>query len=432
MKPIHPILLALAAILACAPLWAASRAVLLTCGEAPGYTQALADALEGQGISLTPADLGSDLPSLLEPDKNPLLIAVAPGSISAEGLRAVSDYLENGGRLLTIGGPAFTDILYGYDGGWLSREEYLHRAAADVAEGQRETILDASDPSALKEFKRGTNNPDDDVTYTVGDYGLAGSRGQIKGDVPGLKSWENFNYPVSPKMKDANAVAFMAKGDADTKYLYVEMTDRGGSRWYASAALTEEWRQYLLSESDFVWWHDSKPSGRQHPAIGEIATLTMGFAQTGAPIPPGHHVFYLSDVELMKADIQDRESSGLTVPTLCPEDQVFPVTNAAGIETAQNQIFVKDREYILPREVFSCSPKRQGTGIDKGRDFRFIPLLEMYDAKELHCGYAAWMNVFAPNEKGKVSVVGCLSPQSEDFYDQNGIAAAADIARAML
>ncbi|MBR4748114.1 MAG: hypothetical protein IK083_00885, partial [Abditibacteriota bacterium] len=62
MKPIHPILLALAAILACAPLWAASRAVLLTCGEAPGYTQALADALEGDGISLTRADLSADLP----------------------------------------------------------------------------------------------------------------------------------------------------------------------------------------------------------------------------------------------------------------------------------------------------------------------------------------------------------------------------------
>ncbi|MBP5274650.1 MAG: hypothetical protein ILO36_06930, partial [Abditibacteriota bacterium] len=424
-----------AALLAAAfslPAPCADSVLLLTPGAEVSYKAALREALAASGMEVTEADLDSGLEGLLDPEKQALTVIAGAESISAEGAALTDRYLKNGGRLLTLGGPVFDTILYPLEGDWFTRDEYLKMLAASVPASKREVILNTSDPGILKRYKRGTNNPDDKPEYTLGDYGLEGSASQLRGVVPDLISWENMNFPVKPAIKKASALAFSAKGDADTSFLYVEVTDNKWSRWYAGVQLTEEWKQYVLSDADFVWWHDSAASEAAHPDLGDLMQLTVGFAQTGAPIPSGRHTFCISDVELLDTQTADGSLPDIFIDTVYPRDQVFRVKNAGSLKVWGNQIFVKERRYTLPRELFSCSPRRQGTGINKSRRARFIPLIEVLDGTGYHSGYAAWMNVFAPGENGKTGIAGCFSAQTEDFYDENGIAAVAEAAKAML
>ena len=100
--------------------------------------------------------------------KNYGLVIVAgiqnvPGTLKSEICR----YLADGGRVLTLGGPAFELSTYNFNGDWVSQNEFLARAIENVDDKKKFRIFDAADPAILDTLRRSSNTMDRPVTKTV-------------------------------------------------------------------------------------------------------------------------------------------------------------------------------------------------------------------------------------------------------------------------
>jgi hypothetical protein len=126
----------------------------------------------------------------------------------------------------------------------------------------------------------------------------------------------------------------------------------------------------------------------------------------------------------------------LILEGLSPEWKFYPVNNGGKAVAFDNQIFVADRDYIVPEELFSLSPRPQGTGYKRGKELRFVPLIEVYDEKELRSGFLAWMMVNSNAQRNsrayEASVIAGFGTSDPAFYNNEGIAAVVDVARTML
>ncbi len=125
----------------------------------------------------------------------------------------------------------------------------------------------------------------------------------------------------------------------------------------------------------------------------------------------------------------------LKLDSFAPMYELYPITNAADMVTCDDQLFVADRDYVLPKEIISCEPGRQGIGYNNARPSRFIPLIEVTDEDGLRSGYAAWIHLFSStgsyNGVKEGSMFACFSAVSEDFYNEDGIAAIVETLEAM-
>ena len=65
-------------------------------------------------------------------------IQSVPGSLKAEICR----YLADGGRILTLGGPAFELATYNFNGDWVSQNEFLARAIESVDDKKKFRIFE--------------------------------------------------------------------------------------------------------------------------------------------------------------------------------------------------------------------------------------------------------------------------------------------------
>lgn len=404
------------------------------------YTDALQKALQ-QTIKVVDIKTLSDDPAdIFDTEKYDIVIVAGIDQTSIAAKNQLKSYMENGGRLVTLGGPAFETMLYELDGQWYNRSDYF---STFVAKRNQTTLMDLSAPSITGKITISSNNGKEGTTVDVGDYGLQGYGPQLFHEVEDLASWNNLyhnipEYELSETNEDTlAALVFYAKAmDDHTNSMYIEITDSNKSRWCTSVSLTENWEYQVLTPGDFVWWHDSAATDRTAPDFTDLTKVCVGFARTGQSITQGHHSYAISSIVLSSVPEIASEKQ-INVDSLAPLYELYPITNAASLVTSDNQVFVQNRSYAISDEIVSCHPGRQGLGFDNDRTSRFIPLIEVKDKDGLHSGYAAWMHVFsstngAVNGKLEGSMLACFSSASDEFYDKNGIAAVVDTVHAMM
>ena len=405
---------------------------------AVGYVEALHKMLAANpNVKVTVFDTDAKLNQVFDSKKHSLVIVVGvertPGTLQG----AIQQYLKKGGRLLTLGGPAFKTETYNHKGEWVTKEDYLYREINALPDKDKFRIFDAADAVTVDALRRASNTMERPIVKQIGDYGLTDSQAQLHVEVD-LEGWDNLHHTFTPpKGKKFTALCFNAKGDDHTFGLYLEVIDRDGARWCSSVRLSDEWSFHTLTPADFRFWHDGRPAKTKMLDFSNAASIAFGFAMSGVSMARGHHTFTIDSPFLACAGKLNLPiGDPLLIDGLSPMHELYPITNAANLVTCDNQMFVTKRDYIIPASLVSCHPGRQGTGYGNARNCRFIPLIRVTDNKGLHSGYAAWINVFSSvtDKNGELEgcMVGCFSAASEDFYNADGLAAVVEAARAML
>ena len=419
---------------------AAQNVALYVSNEDLSYYGDLYTALSAEIENVELYGMVDDVNTVFDIKNHGLVIVAGIEVMTANAKNAIEQYMNMGGRIMTLGGPAFETTMYEYQGDAYTRDEYLYNVVDDLDDNSKQTLIDTSLSTIVEKFTRSTDASHNKMTKKVGDYALKGSKAQLFHEVSNLSSWDNLVYrftsPVTLEGTGMAAICFWAKAmDDHTGSIYIEITDAGGSRWTTSASLTEEWEYKVLIPSDFKWWHDSATPKGDVPDFNGLKQFTVGFAKSGQSITSGHHSYAIGEIILASAPALQADSK-LAIDSLSPIYELYPITNGAKLVTTENQAFVTDRNYVLSDEIISCHPGRQGLGFGNHRTSRFVPLIEIKDEKGLHSGYAAWMHIFSStnstiNGKREGSMLACFSSVSEEFYNADGIAAIVETAKAM-
>ena len=416
------------------------KALLVKSSDKVNFDDALAEALKTRGIELTRTDYSMPAKEMFSLSTADLVILEDARVFPFDAMDALNAYLKAGGRLLTLGGPAFTEMVYNYGGEWMSRSDYMREYIADLPASDILYFFDTADEADVKKLGRSTNTPANKVEKTVDDFGLEGHDAELCVEVSNLDSWELIVTSFQNSKKGLNALGFYAMGDSNsaTDSLYVEITEKDGTRWYAIVNVSDDWQYCWVTPADFKWWAGDASKKSSRPIFDDVKSCSIGFALSGRSVPLGHHVYYLADPCFLKLDADFPLAEMPKIDCLSPEYEMYPVTNAAKLTVygEENQTFLAPKELTVPSEIISCSPGRQGKGYNDGRISRFIPLIEITDEKGLHSGYAAWINVFSgttdQNAGHEGAVIGSFGAVSDDFYNAAGLSAVADTAKALL
>lgn len=401
-------------------------------GNEPQYSTSVKSTLEAAGYSVTVYDYNTQPSEVFNISKNNLVVIAGASEVPNGTPTAAGRYLEGGGKILALGGPVFKDILYKIGDSFMTRSEYLSDYAAKVSD--KSLLIDFSESNALRKLTRSTNDMKSPQHKEIGDFGR-GNDTTLKVFIENLTSWDLVNSKCSvPANHDA--VAFWAKGDSATSGLYIEFSEKDGSRWYATVELTTEWQYYVVPESKFTIWDSPFRAGTSFD-LSNAVLCGAGFAMTGQVIPTGPHTFYLDEFSTIKNTLTELAADAeAAIDGFSPLYELYPITNGANVNAHDNQIFIADAAYKLPSSMFSCSPGRQAIGFDTGRVSRFIPLLEVTDSKGLHSGYLAWVYRFTSttdiNGTRERSAAGVIATDDPAFYNEAGLSVVLGTVRTLL
>ncbi|MDI6829044.1 MAG: hypothetical protein QME62_11225, partial [Armatimonadota bacterium] len=195
---------------------------------------------------------------------------------------------------------------------------------------------------------------------------------------------------------------FSAKGDERTTQLAIEWDEKDGSRWIATVALTTEWQQYVLTPDDFKFWisvpNRGGPGDRFRPE--NAVSMSVGLAQTHtSAIGTGRFEYWIGPFGTAKMTPEYEELLNAIVPpaldTLSPSYKLFEPSEVASLEVRKDQVIVPPTTIPLPSIIRSPHPRPKGGGFDKGRDWRWIPILEARTSKGEWRGNPVTMMVHA-------------------------------------
>lgn len=323
--------------------------------------------------------------------------AMAPGALEAETLRLVvlpdarslphsfhaplERFLRRGGYLIAFGLPGWKETLIRSGDRWVDSDAYS-RARAAVPPPHPITLLR---DTPVAEWQRSSNEMQSPATYTIetedAQYGPA-----LHAVVENLTGWDTFGAaPKAPPFAAGeNRTVFSAKGDANTRALAVEWTEKDGSRWIATIPLTTEWQRYELGPEAFRYWQSVPARGgrgdRFNPQNAERLTVGVAHSHTGPTT--GRQEWWFAHPGTGRAE--DTPLSTLTesasIDGLYPGWKTFRIQDtAATLHVAPDTRLFGAGASLPPvpaGTLYSPHPRPSGAGFDKGRQVRFVPLLE--------------------------------------------------------
>lgn len=409
-----------------------SSAVLYITNEDLTYVDALYQKLNGVVDSLELKTLNDEVSTVFDAEKYGVVIVAGANVMPSSAGQALLDYMGEGGRVLLLGGPAFETILYDSGSGWMTEDEAIKNIMDNLTEDQKALFFDTSSASNVNKITRNAPNKSIPCELKVADYGHEDTSRQLYYSVESVEGYDNIFLPVSVR-GEYNAIGFWVKSDdPNTDNLYLEVVDTAGCRWSSGVSVTTEWEYRIVYASDLPLRSDSKASEDTVVDIGSLSRMCIGFEGNNATSKS----FMISEPSLLYLDSSLDIFHEITLDHVAPMYEQYPITNAANVFAGENQVFVSERDYVVPETLISCHPGRQGTGYDKNTNHRFIPLLRVTDEKGLHSGYAAWLTIYSSTSQKangalEGSMLGCFSAVSDDFYDANGIAAVVETVQAM-
>lgn len=416
------------------------NAVLYVANEQLSYVDAMKTALSGQLQNLVVASGATDPVTVFSSARSQLVIVAGIEAMGHDARSAMQTYLNNGGRVLLLGGPAF-EKPYVWNGNCVTSDEYKSHVIEDMSDDEKQIVLDAASSSQLAKLGTISDGNSGVLNKKIGNYGLQGSLRQLLLEVENLAAWAAFQTDVSVSFKDANVISFYAKaGESRTNVVSLEIVDSTGARWRTKVPLADEWTHYTFSPSDFTYYQGGTKTNS--PNFSDITKIKFSFEISYLKLAKGHHSCYISDV-VVSCVKNDPAFVGFSATDdnlngVAPLYEQYPITNAADISADAGQVFVSDRNYVIPtgeNSLISRYSGITGAGYAKDTDIRFIPLLTVTDAKGLLSGYAAWIDLYATqtaaNGDKEGAMVGYFGATTDEFYNADGIAAVVETAVAM-
>lgn len=312
------------------------------------------------------------------------LLVVPDGSrLPAAAMRTVDAYLRGGGDLIALKTPLWRSPLLKSNGDWVTPKEYELDKSDDPPE---HVLLDFSGGSSG--WMRSTNAPDIRSIYeTISGGPNPGSRA-LHAVIPRLASWDTIGvwnsagaFPSGDKL-----TVFHAKGGPNTTQLSVEWREKDGSRWIAVVPLTQEWKRFVLAPNDFRFWHSvpARAGDIFRPENAEALHIGLAFTHTTG-IGHGPHEFWVGPLGTGRMTEEHQQLLEAANPprldTVSPEYKLFDCTDTAALKVRGDQSFGHAWRLETAVEVRSPHPRAGGGGFGKGRDWRWIPIVEAWSDK---------------------------------------------------
>ncbi|MFA5191996.1 MAG: beta-galactosidase [Verrucomicrobiia bacterium] len=366
----------------------AGSAAVLSEGDA----KPLCALLENAGFGVTPLRWEDAGKGRVPVESLDLLVLADARRLPATAANAVMSYLRAGGKLIAIGAPAFSELLFKSPGGagarWVTRERY------------DDVLLDLVKPRrvSIQSWNRSCRNPQRASAMTED---AAEGKGAMKFSCD-LDGWDGYDASFANAFgADETLLTFRAKGDATTSQLALEFRERDGSRWIATVELTPQWRPYLLRPGDFLHWKDSKAKRggvADHFNPHNAAHLVIGLSSSHTPkCRAGQHAFWIKDI----ATATDPGAADLDahVPDLdgiSPSYSLHPLDESATLRAAGDQRMVPAGwKQPWKSRGYSTNLRASGRGLDRGQSWRWLPILESLDARGHNRG--ALVSLFVGN-----------------------------------
>ena len=399
----------------------------------PAYYKNLISTLKkGVNAKITEIDW-KNVSTALNPKKVEAVIIPSASTVPYGIKTAVSSYLNNGGKLLTLGGVPFEESLYSLDGKWVEAYEYMKE---DSKTKGRYIVSKFDRDKDLTKWGRNNYEKSGEMERKIGDFGSPTKTNCLQVKLNDFSGWDTLSAGLTGR--GYKSLGFWAKGDSKTKVLSIEVREADGARWYTNISLSTSWTYYVLGPSDFTYWPwDSSAQGRGEEGdvlnMKSAAMLQIGLSGSFSPVAAGDYVFYLDDVCFLNYEkpVEDE----YVLEGLSPDWKYYPINNGKTCEISDNQVFVADRDYKLPKDIVSLNSGTLGTGFASGKQTRFVPLIEVFDSKELFSGCLAWMNInssYASDRPSNGSITACFGTDDPKFYNKDGLAAVLDTVRTLL
>ena len=330
-----------------------------------------------------------------------------------EGYAQLSRYVDEGGHLLTLGGPAFSRAAWRHRGAWVDRSSLEAKIA-----GTRpvRTLMAFDEVEGPAGWRRATNDrgqPGHLVRVQGGPAGTGMCLEYFSGNLCGWDTW--YSPDQANAFPDGHELLCLAvRGDRQTPQMAIELVEQDGSRWIAALPLTPTWQSRALRPGQFRYWHDS-PTGprrggpRDRVRPGRVKQINVGLSFTHTPrVAAGEHRFWIDDLGTAPDPVGDSvEPTGLVTPVIesvSPSYKVYEPTDVRTVRTAAGQSIVDvDVLANAPSPLVCAHPRPTGKGTGLNLPFRWVPLLEARDAGAVPRGVAGWMLIgVAPLVRGNV------------------------------
>ncbi len=345
------------------------------------FAERLAGVAEGAGYSalLIGAEELSD-PEQLCPETYDVVIFPNAGLLPAAASDAIESYIAAGGNLVALQAPLWQEHLLFREGAWLSRDVYEQEAASDEPVN---LLFDFQESDSIDDWQRSYFPDEAEGSYEIVPEGPVEGWNALHAYMDSHRGWDSLNTPwfdESPFPEGHELTVFAAKGGAETYTLSAEWMERDGSRWIASIPLTREWRRYVLRPEDFKFW-ESVPERQNttfNPANAVQFSVGLSTTHTGR-VDEGQQYWVTAigteplteDNEPLVQDVGISPEDGLY-----PSYKYYDITESTMLHTRQDQTVLAPTTWPVAESIRAPHPRPGGGGFNKGRAWRWIPLIE--------------------------------------------------------
>lgn len=385
-------------------------AAALLVDDFPGFDRGLADAmraaLEAQGLTVLPLN-GEEVgnPTILAPANFHTLVLTSSAVFPLDATRALERFLAEGGDVIALGAPAFREPVSKVAGRWMGENEVREALRAT----RPERILFDFETGAAEDWTHGTH-ADARAEWEFAEGGADGTEHALHCLVPDYRNWNTFAAPDfgAPPGPGQSLTCLWARGGPQTTSLALEWVEKDGSRWIATIPLTTDWQYYVLTPGEFKYWQDNPSQGRggthDHVRLENAARFTVGLAMTHTRLDAGRHEFWVDQIGVAPNPLGEAGVPATfdvaPIEMLTPTYKFHRVTSAVRLQVSDKQCLLSPADLPVPEGLMSVQPRPQGTGYNKERKWRWIPLLEAFDDKGEVCGTPACLTI---NRTGRFS-----------------------------
>ena len=335
-------------------------------------------------------------PDAFNAERFDLLVIPNGADLPAKTAPNVDRWARQGGDLLVLRAPLWQHRMVELDGRWIPREEYQRRVAPRLPPH----VLVRFEPADIADWTRSCGPNDGEAHYETVAEGPADGLRSIHAITHGYDNWDTFGSPPleRPYPEGHSLLVFSAKGGPKTTQLAIEWEEKDGSRWLAVVSLAEHWRQYVLGPEDFLFWQSVESRRRDRFLPENASRLRIGLAVSHTvSLVPGKHEYWVGPVGTAPRTAEyEPLLSAWSLPvldTLSPTYKFFDCHNVAHIEIGAD-LEMHD-SLPLAKVVRASHPRVQGGGFDKGRAWRWVPLLTARDAQHQWRGHPGTLLVHA-------------------------------------
>ncbi len=375
----------------------------------------LEEHLRSAGYHVVPFDFDALCdPATLTIDSIDLLVLPDASALPASSTTVVEAFLKAGGDIFACNTPLWRDQLIDDGGSWVSRADYRRIHTQDLLEN----VVFDFDATDLSAWRRSTNNADTPASHELADTTGAPFHRALHVKISSLNNWDTFLSPHmdAPFPEGHTLTVFWAKGTTRTTALSIEWAEKDSSRWIATVQLAPEWRQYVLQPSDFKFWESVPARAATEFNPANVLHTAIGLAHTHTPLGSGEHEYWVGPFGTAeRSPVHEKLLTAFEAPaleTLSPGYKFFECADVAEFRGCDLR---KGVRFKTPGAVWSSHPRPGPGGFEKGRDWRWSPLIEAFSGTGVWRGNPATLYVNADGPyKGGVWV--SVSIPDADWY----------------